>query len=339
METKYNYVFYNFFEDYYQPVVLPLVKYPFVRVYANAFNTNKFVQAIFKFHWSSKVNHQFELPFKKNWYKKMILQDFNDNKPCCFIFLTGKYILQDHGLYKYIKSLNKNNKIVILCGDLISKKDWDINRIKSVSDMVVTYDKGEAEKYDFSYVPWENSYGAITEVNTPDSFLYDVYFLGFAKDRLPEIHSAYERFTAAGLRCNFVVCGTKAEERIKGEGLHYSSPISYMENLENVNNSRCVLEIIQGDSVAPTLRFYEAYTYKRRLITNNKNPIYGKYIEKENLYVHSDTDEIDLEAVAAEINYDGFVKTDDFSSLCLIEFLENNLDELTKTQDKYLGLK
>ncbi len=324
METKYNYVFYNVSDACYEPVLWPLNKYPFIRVYKNAFNSNAFANKAFFLHWSAKLNRKVRLPFKKAWFKKITRQNFQNDKPCCYVFLGGKYLTEEKSLFNYIKSLNSENKVVILCGDLISKKKWDMDKVKSVSDMIVTYDKGEAEKYKVNYYPWGDVYDAIEDVTTPDMFENDVYFLGFAKDRLEEIHKTYKVLAEAGLRCKFIICGTQEKDRVEGEGLHYIPPISYRENLKNVNKSRCILEIIQGGSCAPTLRLREACTYKRKLITNNTNPVYGECLDSSNLLVFEDTERIDTAFAQTPIDYNGFGAGAE-SPLKFIEFFENNL--------------
>lgn len=323
MDTKYNYVFFNVSEACYEPVLWPLDKCHFVRVYKNAFKSNLLVSKIFFLHWSAKLNRKVKLPLKRLWLKKITKQNFADSKPCCYVFLGGKYLTEEKSFFSYIKNLNPENKAVVLCGDLIAKKSWDIDKVKSMSDKIVTYDKGEAEEYGVDYFPLD-FYGAIEEVTTPDTFENDVYFLGFAKDRLEDIHNAYKVLSEAGLRCKFIICGTQEKDRIEGEGLHYISPISYRENLKNVNSSRCVLEIIQGGSCAPTLRLREACTYKRKLITNNTNPEYNNYIDCSNLLVYENAEEINTDFAKTPINYKGF-ESEAKSPLKFIEYLENNL--------------
>ncbi len=323
MNTKYNYVFYNVTEACYEPVLWPLEKHSFVKVFRQAFTASDLTNKIFFYHWSKKLNDKVNLPFKSLWFKKMFSHSFDNDKPCCYVFLGGKYLTQSQKVYKYIKELNPENKAVVLCGDLISKKNWDIEKVKSKCDMVLTYDEGEAKTYDIAYSPWTSNYGAVEDVTMPDTFENDVYFLGFAKDRLDEIHSAYKVLSEAGCRCKFIICGVEEKDRISGEGLHYIPPISYRENLRNVIASRCILEIIQGGSSAPTLRYREACTYKRKLITNNLNPEYKKGITEKNLYVSEKAEGISPDFAKSPIDYDGFSQEAD--SLGLIRFLEENL--------------
>ncbi len=322
-DHKYNYVFYNIGHDYYKPIFSEFSNFPFIKTFSRAFNSNILLQKLFFIHWSAKFNRKINLPFKNIWFKKMCQHKFPTTKPVCFVFLGGKYLSQDEGLVKYIKKLNPENKCVVLYLDLISKRKIDIEKIKKIADAVVSYDKGEAEQFGIHFQEMDY-YTPLIEVTEPENFQYDVCFLGFAKDRLNEIHKAYNFFAKQGLKCKFIVCGTKPEDRIPGEGLIYSPPVSYMENLKILNSSKCVLELIQGDSVAPTLRLREAKTYKRKLITNNQNEEYLKSLDKSNLCVFKDIEKIDIDFVKSEINYSAF--DENYSSpIKLVEYLEDIL--------------
>lgn len=322
-DYKYNYIFYNIFDDYFKPVFGLLSKYPFVKVFARAFDANSFIQKLFFLHWSTKLNKIIKLPFKSLWYKKMCCHKFGTEKPCCFVFLGGKYIIDEPKLFEYIKKQNPENKCVMLCLDLISKHSWSVDKIKSFLDKIISYDSNEAEKYGIDYLDMDY-YTPLLDVTTPNDFENDVYFLGFAKDRLDEIHNTYNYLVKNNVKCKFIVCGTKSEERINGEGLFYQEPITYIENLQNVCNSKCILEIIQGQSVAPTLRLREAKTYKRKLITNNANREYAESLTGESLCVYGDVKDINIDFIKSNINYENF--TNEYSSpIKLIEYLEATL--------------
>ena len=324
MNTKYNYIFLNISEPCYEPVLWPLDKYPFVKVFKYAFKAGALTNKLFFLHWSAKLNRKVKLPLKNLWFSKIAKHKFDTDKPCCYVFLGGKYISEEKKLYDYIKKLNPENKVVILCGDLIAKKNWDIDIVKSRCDILLTYDECESETYGAVYYPWMSFYGATKPVTTPDSFENDVYFVGFAKDRLPEIHQTYETLSKSGLKCKFIVCGTEEADRINGEGLCYSDPVSYDENIENIRNSRCVLEIIQGGSSAPTLRLSEAVTYKRKLITNNPNPFYREKLSNSNLFVYEHSSKIPADFATEPIDYDGFFAGEE-NPLEFIRFFEKTL--------------
>lgn len=325
-KTAYNYVFYNISEAYLEPVFGPLSKLKNVRVYKQAFRGGKLLQKLFFLHWSAKLNAKIKLPFKSIWFPRICKQDFNDNKPICYVFAGGKYLTQDKCLLEYIKKQNPRNRAIVFCFDLISKKHWNMNHVKALSDYIVTYDEGEAAKYGAKHMD-AVMYGALTDVTMPETFENDVYFLGFAKDRLPQILAAYDTLIEAGLKCKFVICGVPQEQQRSGEGLIYSLPISYIENLENIKNSRCILEIMQGGSNAPTLRTEEAHIYRRKLLTNNTNLVGQPYYDASHMRVFSECAAIDTAFAESEIDYSAFDDSFNYSPLKMIDFFEKLLEK------------
>lgn len=324
LDTKYNYVFYNVGQDYLEPVFGVLNEYPNVKTYGLAIKSNRIVEKLFFLHWSAKINSKIKLPLKSIWFKKMFDVKFENDKPICYIFYGAKYINEHNGVYKYIKSLNPNNVCIAFYFDLISKRNVDIERLKDHTDYIVSYDKKESKMYGVYYYETVG-YGPITEVTTPSVFDYDVYFLGFAKDRLEQIHSTYNYLVNNGLKCKFIICGTKEKDQIQGEGLYYQSPISYIENLTNVNNSKCILDIIQGGSTAPTLRIKEAQVYKRKVLTNNENILSENYYDGDNMSVFSKVENIDLDFLKSDIDYGSFNRRNYYNPYKLIEYFEELL--------------
>lgn len=323
LNTKYNYVFYNVGTDYLEPVFGVLNKYSQIKTYAHAFNSSKFVDRLFFYHWSAKLNNKINLPLKKVWLKKICVKHFDDNKPICYVFYMAKYIIECPYIYNYIKRLNSENKVIVYFGDLISKIGCDISLLKKYSDEIFTYDEAEAKKYDIVYAKNSLGYDSITEASTPLKFKNDVYFVGYAKDRLEEIHKVYNKLSKEGLKCKFIICGTKTEDRLKGDGLIYSVPISYKENLKNVCESKCILDIIQEHSVGITLRVKEAVTYKRKLLSNNQSLKNSFLYNKENMSLYILPDEIDMDFLKSRIDYSKFKNYKDFSAEKIIYFFEN----------------
>lgn len=320
-ETKYNYVFMNIATDYIAPCFMPLRKYKGVRVYEHAFESGRILQKLFFYHWSKKLNDIIKLPFKSLWFKRMCVQDFKNTKPVCYVFYSGKYIFEEKRLYQYIKTLNPDNKCIVYFGDLISKRDIDIVKMKKCCDEIITYDSGEAKVYGIRHFD-SLGYGAIMDTVEKDDFVQDIYFLGYAKDRLEEIYTAYKNFSEKGFRCKFIICGVPKEKQWNVAGLIYSSPISYKENIQNVIDSKCILELIQGGSNAPTLRLMESLVYKRKLITNNVELLRQPYYDQNNMRVITKADENCFEFLRKPINYITF-DTGMLDPYHRIEFLEN----------------
>lgn len=324
MKTKYNYVFLNIAEDFIFPCYHPLKQYPFVKVYKHAFDTNAFLDKIFFLHWSQRLNAKFRLPFKSLWFNLICRNDFKDDKPICYVFYAGKYITEHQGLYEYIKRKNPENKCIVYYGDLISKKCWDIPFTSNFCDYIVTYDRGEAEKYGIHYFE-DLTYATMEASIQVDQYECDVYFLGYAKDRLDMIHAVYKRLHDAGLKCKFIVCGVDTEDQLESDGLYYQAPIPYSENIKNVINSKCVLELIQGDSVAPTLRLKEAQIYKRKLLTNNSTYLNAGFYNSKTISIFDMPDQIDLDFLSTPME-DSLFDATIYDPIKRIEYFEGLLE-------------
>lgn len=324
LDTKYNYVFYNVGLDFLKPIFGVLSQYPMVKTYGLAIKSNPLVEKLFFLHWSAKINSKIKLPLKNIWFKKMFDVKFENDKPICYVFYEGKYILDAPKVYDYIKTLNSNNKCVIYFGDLISKMDIDIQKAKECSDFQTTYDIGEAKKYNIGHYD-DVFYGPIIEITEPQDFLYDIYFLGFAKDRLKEIHETFFALKNNGFRCKFIVCGVEENDRLNVDGLEYSTPIPYIENLRNVNNSKCILELIQGGSSSLTLRTSESQVFMRKLLTNNLDIKNQDYYDENNMSIFVNNKDIDFDFIRKDIDYSSFVKRDYYNPIRLLEYLEKEL--------------
>ncbi|MGM9598530.1 MAG: hypothetical protein ACI3VY_01285 [Faecousia sp.] len=167
-----------------------------------------------------------------------------------------------------MRKKSPQNRQVILHNDLIKKKcHYDYHLIRDKVDLATTYDLNEAKQYGIHYFQ-ETTYSKLVPEPEEVEYTQDVYFLGAAKDRLPIIYAVYHRLHDAGLKCKFQIAGVSPEKQLSGEGLEYIQGISYEENLQNVINSKCVLELIQDGSCDITTRALEAIAYRRRLLTN-----------------------------------------------------------------------
>jgi hypothetical protein len=115
-----------------------------------------------------------------------------------------------------------------------------------------------------------------------------VFFVGRGKDRLDTIHEIYKNLTERNYKCDFYVNNVDKERQLQGTDIHYNCWLNYKQVLQHVADTKCVLEILQGEQHGFTMRTCEAITYKKRLITNNKslkeqpfyNPRFMQIIEK-----------------------------------------------------------
>lgn len=327
INLKFNFVFLFARDDFWKSVLgEELYNSPNVRVYKRAFNGNKFLEFLFRIHWSYKINSLIELPFKSIWFKKMYTQDFKNDLPLCFVYMGGNNIRYDGGFCDYVRKQSSENRQVIYHGDLISKKcKYDYSIIRNKVDMATTYDKEEAEKYGIYYFP-ETVYSKLISDTEDAHFEQDVYFLGVAKDRLPKIMQVYGKLHSDGLKVKFLIAGVEPENQIMGEGIEYIKGISYKENLQNVIKSKCILEIIQGGSSDITLRTREAMAYRRKLLTNCLG-CDEKLFNVGQLYKFNEIDDIDTFSLKKDFNPKNFEPKVDMNPIRRLHFIQEALEE------------
>lgn len=327
-EFKYNYILYNMEAADKWTLYKELLNLDNVRMCKGAVPGNSpILHKLHKLHWSAKLNKKIRLPFKKLWFKKMTNGKFNNNKPTCFVLFGGQYGIREPKFLDYIKKINPENKIAIHYRDLICRDAEHIEMLKNKSDLIYTYNKSEVEKYKVDYF-CSYIYSRIHEITQPKTFEYDLYFVGYAKGRLTFLKELCNYLMNKNVKCLFKIAGVPKEERTSQEGIVYlDSPIPYTQVVNEIQNSRCILELMQPGSDGATMRTLEAIAYKRRLLTNG-NKINERlfYCEKQ-MQEFSTFDSIDIDFLKTELPYEKFLSVDSFSPLRELEYLEDKLSD------------
>ncbi len=296
----------------------------------------KLAQFFHKIHWSAKLNKKIRLPLKKIWYKKMTKIRFNNILPICYVFFGGQYCVQDKGLMNYIKKQNPNNRVVAYLADIHTKEHFDA--LKENCDFVCTYDKKQAEAnsvehYDaYSYQKDTSNDMLTSDFEKRTEFERDLYFIGYAKDRLEKLLNIYFYLTKNNVCCFFQLAGVPENQRVKGEnGLEYlDRDIPYEEVLAHVRDSRCILEVSQGGASGKTLRTEEAIKLRRKLLTDRIETKLENIFSEEQLSVFSSLDEIDVAFIQSDIDYEKCINPDTASNTVFIDFLEDKLSNIVK---------
>lgn len=323
---KYNFVFMFANSDYWRAILgNELYDSDYVEIYKGAFDGHPFMKSIFKIHWSYSINQIVELPFKFIWFKKMYKQNFVNDLPICFVYMGGNSIRYDGGFCQYVRKKSKKNRQVIYHGDLISKKcTYNYKLIRNKVDLAITYDKEEAIRYGIHYFR-EITYSKLIPEPEQVEFEQDVYFLGAAKDRMAQIIAVYKHLHENRIKCKFLIAGAKPEERYESEGIEYIDGISYVENLENVIKSKCILELIQGYSSDITLRTREAIAYRRRLLTNCQL-CNDEFFNPGQMQKFIEPSKIDLDFLKADFNADDYNPQLDMNPIQRLYDIQNALE-------------
>ena len=110
-----------------------------------------------------------------------------------------------------------------------------------------------------------------------------------------------------------------------GEGLrgliYLHKRISYPQVVSRVKATNCILEILQNNQQAQSLRYFEAIVYNKKLLTNNRRITELSYCDECYMKVFSSLDEIDIEWVRKKENVDYGYKGE-FSPISLVDHVE-----------------
>lgn len=321
---KYNFVFFQTPSDYYRISYNDLKKRDDV-LYIDQFlpSKSKLVKILYRLQHSKKVNTLLQIPFKNIWYPNYFKNPFVNNLPICFI-VNARWVQQSY-LQEYILYLKKqyqDSKFVCFYQDLVkTHKGAEPKKIINLFDLVLSYDKGDAEKYGFIYHPTVfSNYIVEKDYNIPES---DVYFIGIAKDRLKLILDVFFQLKHEGLSCDFYLSGVPADKQIEEDGLNYIDKMTYKDNLKHVVRTKCILEIVQGKAMGSTVRTWEAIMYDKKLLTNNTSIIEDFYYDR-NYVSLIDENNIDIEFIKQNISYTNPFKKQ-ISPNKLLDFISHRL--------------
>lgn len=234
-------------------------------------NLNKFLEIIAKIHFSYKINQIINLPFKSIWGKK-IVKEIKEKQDENLIF-----IIYDRNLManneKFIKLLRKKFpkcKLVYMFTNIVKISGANdnnfVNKLNEMYDVVYAFDPSDAQKYNFCYSPLIYSYNEIDVKNKNG-----VFYVGRAKDRYNMLIDVYNKIKELNIDREFYIFGVPTDKQEYKDEIKYNKYISYEECLKNIQESDCLLDIIQGESEGFTIKTCEAVYYDKLLITTNKN--------------------------------------------------------------------
>ncbi len=327
---KYNYVLFDSKGEYYRVARHELEQLSNVRVrFRELASGGKLKKSLFRLHTAGRINRKWTVPFQRVWNKSFIGNlDFEENNPICFVFTAGLGRLPyQMRLFSYLRQTYPGCKLVLLIRDLliVTKRlipEFDLENAKKIYDEIYTINRAEAEKYGLKLM---HSFCSRYPVEaSPEDEKSDVIFVGVVKDRLDTVRRAYERFTAAGLKCDFLLVSKNPIENVPEGLLVRDTGISYEEMLRRTVNSKCILEVTQKDADGLTSRCLEALCYNKKLISDNFRIKETRYYDPRYMCLFEDIDEVDPEFIKEEIevdyNYDG-----DFSPVKGFELIDTDL--------------
>lgn len=284
---------------------------------------SKFLRSLYNLHNDSRINRRISLPFRSIWYPYYFKDCFPGNRPYCFIFASTDYTFD---YIAYLRNKYKGCKIVKIHRDLVkvshSNPLYSEENMNRIFDLRLTIDKEEAKKYNL--VHFDEIESKIDIGIDPNYPLTDVYFAGKAKDRLPKLIEAYDRFVSFGLKCDFYITHVEPQEQILREGITYSNKfMPYHEMLYKSVNAKFMFDINRAGAVGYTSRFLEAVIYNKRFVTDNKTVMDTRFYKTGDILYFDKVSDINkdfFERSDADYKYAG-----EFSPVHLLEKIDTEL--------------
>ncbi|MCQ2059546.1 MAG: hypothetical protein MJY71_06940 [Bacteroidaceae bacterium] len=232
--------------------------------------------------FSRKVNRIVKEPFKRYTFKHLFPHDFCREQKICFIFFGCTEEIFQSSYIQYLRATYPKLKIILYMQDIVERNCYlDIKKCRNNFDLLISYDKGDCQKYGMLYYPTPMSY---YDIQVQDEKKYDLYFCGKAKTRYELIYQIYNKATLLGLQCDFYLFDMP-ENSPRINGIHYPTKcFSYEENLRCSRRCKCIVDIMQENADGYTPRVWDSIMNDRHLLTNNASLVDSCYYHPESMH-------------------------------------------------------
>lgn len=227
------------------------------------------------------VNQIVPMPFQDKWFRKFPFPDFDDrgHEYCIVIFDGALRALSVPFLNRV--QLRPNVRLVLAMINAMRAQSTVMPQIRKKirqvhwSD-VYTFDPGDAEKYHWKSL--KNEYYSLhQDFMGQHEAENDLYFAGGIKGGREELLlRLYGTARANSVQTDFHFHLGGFEKRKADaypEGIHVETGAwrSYEKILAETVRTNTILEVLQEGQTGPSLRYYEAVCYNKKLLTTNKS--------------------------------------------------------------------
>ena len=282
----------------------------------------KYLQDVYLSYTIAKI---IRLPFKCFMYD-LSEMDINDNDNYTIIMVSNVFFDFDISIIKKI-SKKKNVKLVLILLDSLDVDTPSARLIRkiykySMWNYIFTYDLNDAEKYGFMYL--NEHYYSVPQIKEDTNILYDAYFFGALKQgRKQKIIELFKKLKNNNVNARFdIVKNNQHNFNYKDENFFvYEKKQKYIDGLKNTIHANCIIELLQENQKAQSLRYFEAVVFNKKLLTSNENIKKLSFYDKRYMKVFKNLEDIDFDWVNKKEEIDYNYKNE-FSPIYIIEELE-----------------
>lgn len=290
---------------------------------------NNFIKFLRKIHLSKEIANHVKLPLKRIWYEPITIHSDSNHKN--FIVVVDMALAElSAASFNNLRNDKTSKKILLFLNssnsDVFKRIKNDINKIGW--DKIYTFDAKDAEK--FGYEDAGYCYYSKHSVDSLNIFIPDVrtdiYYVGaLSESRNKTIFDTYSK-----LKTNYVKSEFHLMVPLKNKYDHfpYDNEIDYFttdkglipydEILGAVLQTNTILEIVQKGQSGPTLRYFEAVCYNKKLLSNNPYVVNFPFYNEKFMKIFRTPEDIDIEWLKEDIRID-YHYNNEFSPLHLLE--------------------
>ena len=278
--------------------------------------TNRLLRIIKRIHLSRKVNKFVKIPWKSVWTTLPNRFSSFDS-----VLVTNNVL---PSVKDYINLYRKKGKKVSLF--VVDAMDADSFIMKTARplilnmkfDHIYTFEPADVKKYGFEYLGFGGYYSK-KNIDIPLTTKYDLVFAGGVKggrqEAIVELHNFLVK-TA----CNFYF-ELNSKPFFEGEHVKYHYGwIPYEDFLKTELEGNCILEIVQRGQTGPTLRYFEAICYNKKLLTNNPYITEFPFYNPQWMKIFNSPEDIDVSWLIKKDNID-YGYNEEFSPKRMIDKL------------------
>lgn len=284
-------------------------------------------------HLYPSLNRMVHIPFKNKWYIPISLDVDPQEETQIIIVDAALQALELKYLNRICNCKNTRCSLLLLNSmdahspGMMRVKD-DFTRVNWES--VITFDWHDAQKYNYRYLGCcyysKHDEQRVMEKYGTDAFSNDVYFVGGIKGgRERMILDILSFLNGNNVVTDFNIYARNRKQVGGYGGINYYGDgwMPYEKVLAHVMCSSVILEILQEGQYGPSIRYYEAVCYNKKLLTNNQYITDLPYYDKRYMRVFQDVSDIDVNWLLKDEEIDYGYKGE-FSPISLFDKVFND---------------
>lgn len=288
---------------------------------------DRYLEFFYENEYGMAIRKKLFVPFRNTAYRALLRKAAKirrGDENIFVFFLVEPWFFDDKGFLPYLRKRYPRAKLVYHFTNIIQNVRYGPEYYRQYFDLVSTCDRRDSEKYAMPFFPNSCSHIPFDDNCEPHS---DCFFVGQAKNRLNDLVMIFELLTRKGVKCEFFINGVKEEDKRFGDRIHYNQVLNYDVILRKIEKTNVLLELLQEGMDTHTLRYPEAVSYGKKLITNNAGVVREKSYSEQNIRLirrASDVANIEETFFTSPLR-ENYPDRDSVSSRHFLTFIKDNL--------------